>query len=853
MMEDVVMQQPVTLINDDEWTRAARRDDDGAGFGAIETARGNLPLAAMDVRAAITGLSYRIQLRQTFVNNLGVPIEASYIFPLPDRGAVTAFRLRVAGREVEGEIQERGAARRNYNQAIQAGHRAAIAEEERSGVFTMRVGNLVAGDRAVIELEVIGSLELEEGCGTFRFPLVVAPRYIPGKPLAGGSVGDGVASDTDAVPDASRITPPVLLPGYPNPVRLGLSVAVDPAGLPIANLRCALHAAVTSRSESGAITVELEPGERLDRDFILRFDLGGESLATSVVASPDADGDGGTFCLTALPPRGAVDASRPRDVIFVLDRSGSMDGWKMIAARRAVARMVDGLDAADRFAVLAFDNTIETPATLGAGLVDGTDRNRFRAVEFLSRLEARGGTEMLAPLVRAADLLAGARQPRGDRERVLVLATDGQVGNEDQILRQLAPRLEARVFTLGIDRAVNEGFLRKLAVLGAGSFSLVESEDRLDEVMEQLHRRIGEPLITELAIAGDGLDINPASLVPRRLPDLFANSPITVWGRYRGRAAGKLVITGADGGGGRYRRELTPVVAGNDAAAPTWARGRIRDLEDEYAIGRGDKSQLASRISELSLRHKVLCRFTAFVAVDRDEVVNAGGDPHKIVQPVELPDGWQAEAGGGSAVTRSGVMPLGAMDFEDAAAEMAPEPQMIAAPPAPPMRPGMPSPAASISAPPPPGSRGQKRKASATGRLRAAVNAVASKLREEAESEKREGGAPDWNALAARSIADRLTEILERHRRRGWMPAGERLARLVRELEELETDLRSLATPAPMIDQVRQAASDLRAIAAPDPVAAAESVIEALLEAVGQSRGPVANDESPRRDEPFWR
>jgi hypothetical protein len=169
------------------------------------------------------------------------------------------------------------------------------------------------------------------------------------------------------------------------------------------------------------------------------------------------------------------------------------------------------------------------------------------------------------------------------------------------------------------------------------------------------------------------------------------------------------------------------------------------------------------------------------------------------------------------------------------------------------MRPGMPSPAASISAPPPPGSRGQKRKASATGRLRAAVNAVASKLREEAESETREGGAPDWNALAARSIADRLTEILERHRRRGWMPAGERLARLVRELEELETDLRSLATPAPMIDQVRQAASDLRAIAAPDPVAAAESVIEALLEAVGQSRGPVANDESPRRDEPFWR
>src|SRR5690606_17820069 len=369
------MTRAVELMTEEELGRVPREAD--AGFGALATARGHLPLEAMEVHARAVGLDVRTELRQTFANTLGEPIEATYIFPLPDRGAVTGFRLRVGERVVEGVIEERGAARERYDEALREGHRAAIAEEERPDVFTVRVGNLTPGQRATIELDLVGALAIERNEATFRFPLVVAPRYIPGQPLPGGSVGDGVASDTDAVPDASRISPPVLLPGYPSPVRLRLRVDIDPAGLPIARVRSSLHAVIESEGEGGRRSVELRPGERLDRDFVLRYARGDAAVRTGLVIAPDRDGEGGAFALTVLPPEGAG-AARPRDVVLVLDRSGSMGGWKMVAARRAAARLIDSLNDADRLAVLAFDSSIETPAALPAGaLAAASDRNRF--------------------------------------------------------------------------------------------------------------------------------------------------------------------------------------------------------------------------------------------------------------------------------------------------------------------------------------------------------------------------------------------------------------------------------------------------------------------------------------------
>jgi Ca-activated chloride channel family protein len=467
-------------------------------------------------------------------------------------------------------------------------------------------------------------------------------------------------------------------------VRLSLAVDILPCGIPMYDFRSSLHAVIDGETRQGIRRITLHAGERLDRDFILRFRLGEKGVQKSLSLKPDAaGGPEGTFLLTVVPPPGPDPLTQPsppvgrglgeggggpRDVAFVLDRSGSMEGWKMVAARRALARMVDTLTARDRFTVFAFDNAVETPpAFAGQGLVPATDRNRFRAVEFLAAVGARGGTDMAPSLDRAVtELNGGACGTAGTavahRDRVLVLVTDGQVGNEDQILRHLGARLGGiRIFTLGIDQAVNEGFLRRLAGLGGGACEVVESEDRLDEVMAQVHRRIGTPLLTGLRLEPAGIQIVPGTLVPGRLPDLFAGAPLVVLGRYTvGQVGnlpkgGKLPTCPTDGGGslrlvahdeaGQPWSETVPAaVSANEAIPAVWARGHIRELEDRFVIGREDRATLEKRIVTTSLKYGVLCRFTALVAVDRAEAVNEGGRVHRVTQAVEAPAGWAGAA-----------------------------------------------------------------------------------------------------------------------------------------------------------------------------------------------------------------
>lgn len=590
-------------------------------WGGLRTARGHLPLVAMDVHADVAGLFAATRVRQTFANPFDDAIEATYIFPLPDRAGVTRFVATLGGRRVEGILKERQAARDDYDEAIAAGRRAALLEEERPGVFTARVGNLLPGEGAEVELELTGPVPYDSGEATYRFPLVVAPRYVPGAAQDGTPGGDGTAVDADLVPDASRVRPPVLLPGQPNPVRLSLELTIDPPGLEVSDLRSTLHAATV---EHDPRRVVLQPGERLDRDVVVRFRLAGAATRTAALV----DGDG-TFAVTVVPPEGDGSGGRaPLDVAVVLDRSGSMAGWKMVAARRAAARIVDALTAADRVAVVAFDDRIDRPERLGRGLAPATDHNRFAAVEFLSRVEARGGTDVHTAMEDAARQLAA-----GGHGGVLVLVTDGQVAHEDHVLGTLGPFLgSVRVFTVGIDRAVNAGFLRRVAEVTGGRAELVESEDRLDEAMTRIHRAVRPPLLQAVEIQAEGLA--PGTLTPARPPDVFAGAPAVISGRGR---PDLITLTGRQPDGTPWTQTVVPCAVDNPAVRTVWARAYVRQLEDRYAVA--GSPELAAGIVKASLTYGVLSRFTAFVAVDPSDPTSSTS-PRPVVQPVEPPSMW---------------------------------------------------------------------------------------------------------------------------------------------------------------------------------------------------------------------
>jgi Ca-activated chloride channel family protein len=583
----------------------------------------------MILQGHVVGLLYHLKLVQRFYNPYGQPLEAIYIFPLPGRAAVSSFVMQTEQRRVVGRLEERGEARRQYQQAISQGKQAALAEEERSEVFTMTVGNIPPGQFVEIELEMDGPLGWSDGQAMFRFPLVVAPRYIPGKPYAGESVGSGIQADTNAVPDASRISPPVLLPGYPNPVHLQVDLSVDSGGLIFGPPQVSLPD-LLCWNEPGGFRLSLRPtADRLDRDLVVRIPLPSPQAQSSFQVSQGPDGH--YFALNLVPDDvHQLGPQQPRQVVTLLDRSGSMSGWKMVCARRAVGRLIDSLTERDAFQVLNFDDRVEYLDAAKPSLRYASDRERYLALEQLGKVNDRGGTEILKAIQAGVQMLRGHQQP------YLILITDGQVGNESEVLRWIQQNAAGiRIFTVGIDSAVNVGLLERIAQVSGGHFTLVESEEQLDEEMLGLRRRINPPLLHQVSVQLPGAECSPAQV------DLFEGLCARQLGRLPGGMPLEVEVIGYSRDGRAFRNRLPVTMCSGQTVQKMWARERVLELEHGFLAGWRQPAYQPAAIAQFALLHGVLCRFTAFVAVDDQSYVP--GPLQQVTQAVSQPAGWDAQ------------------------------------------------------------------------------------------------------------------------------------------------------------------------------------------------------------------
>src|SRR5215813_11274109 len=592
------------------------------------------PTLKTDVSIVVTGIVVRATVRQEFTNPSQAWAEGIYVFPLPEDAAVDHLRMKVGDRVIEGAIQERAAAKAQYEQAKQEGRRASLIEQERPNVFTTSVANIAPGAAISIEIEYQQTVRYDAGQFSLRFPMVVGPRYIPGEPVSGPSTGTGWAPDTDQVPDAARITPPVEHPSHGplNPV--SLTVELDP-GAPLARLTASYHAIQTTPLTDGRYRVELSQGPMpADRDFELVWWPNVEATPIATLFTERKGAETFAVLMVTPPAANALDGLRlPREAIFVIDNSGSMHGASIDQAKAALKMALDRLRPGDTFNVIRFNHT--TDAVFSAAQ-PATAQNLAAASRYVGRLHADGGTEMLPALQQALD---GREHP--GRLRQVIFLTDGAVGNEEQLFTEINQQLgDTRLFTVGIGSAPNSHFMREAARLGRGTFTYIGSVTEVKEKMVTLFAKLESPALTDvrLELAGG----SAVDTVPARIPDVYLGEPVTVALR-AGTLPARVVLRGQLGPD-RWERELSMQVTDTAAGLSVhWARGKIAGLLDTRRTGTPD-DEVHRAVLDLALAFHLVSPYTSLIAVDVTPVRPGNEGLHTMALETNLPHGWDYTA-----------------------------------------------------------------------------------------------------------------------------------------------------------------------------------------------------------------
>jgi Ca-activated chloride channel family protein len=605
------------------------------GDGAYRAAPG----LATDVTIEVTALVARATVRQRFRNPGRDWIEGVYVFPLPETTAVDTMRLRIGERVIEGQVQERAEAQRTYAAAKASGRRASLLEQERPNVFTTSVANIGPGEEIEVEIGYQQAVDYRDGEFRLRFPTVVGPRFIPGQSLPEATVTEevrlagGWALATDAVPDAPRITPPVREPGEGDVNRLTIDVRLRP-GVPLASIVSAHHPVREEHDVEGYRVTLAEGPVPADRDFELSWRPVPAHQPRASLFSETVDGTHYAL-LTVLPPsRPAADQPRPpRDLLLVLDVSGSMHGASIAQARAALDAALGRLEPGDRFNVIAFNNSawglFPEARTAAPGNVAAARR-------WVGRLEASGGTRMAAALRLA---LAGEGDEGAGRLRQVVFLTDGAVGNEAGLFKLIDERLgDARLFTVGIGSAPNSHFMRRAARHGRGSFVHVGSSAQVGERIDELLRKLDHPALTDVRLElPEGV---AAEVLPDPVPDLYLHEPVQVRMRLPS-MPDRATLTGRIGSRA-WHADLQLDAAEASGLGRLWARAKIGQLMDRHrrAGGTDMRRALRDEVVALALTHHLVSRFTSLVAVDVTPARTRDALIESRHLATELPHGW---------------------------------------------------------------------------------------------------------------------------------------------------------------------------------------------------------------------
>jgi Ca-activated chloride channel family protein len=597
--------------------------------GELRVRRGEeevpLPLAHTAVRAEVAAYLATVNVTQQYRNPYDTKIEAVYVFPLPQDAAVTDFVMVIGERRIRGVIREREEARRVYEEAKRQGYRAALMTQERPNIFTQRVANIEPGRGIDVELTYFSPLRAVDGEFEFVFPMVVGPRYNPPGSTGGvGAVGRGSGGASGQATEVQYLRPEERS-GHD----IDLSVSLD-AGMAVEAIHSVNHAVQVARPDPGRATVTLSPHDTVpNKDFVLRYRLAGERLKTAFLTHRSERGN--FFALLLQPPETPRNLPRmPREMVFVLDCSGSMSGEPLAKAKQAMRRCLKNLAPNDTFQIIRFSSDA---SALGRAPLPATAANVTRGLEYVRDLRGAGGTRMIEGIKAALDFPHDA-----ERLRVVSFMTDGFIGNETEILAAVHERLGAsRIFSFGVGSSVNRYLLERLALMGRGAAAFVGLREGAGRKVDAFYERLARPALADARLDWGGLEVS--DVYPRTLPDLFVGRPVLITGRFHGTGRRTLRLVGRCGTEDVVREIPVTLDAGaaeHRGVASLWARWKLRDLamRETYNPSAG----LRHAMLETSVSHRLLCKYTAFLAVDGTRRT-AGGHGVTIQQPVPVPDG----------------------------------------------------------------------------------------------------------------------------------------------------------------------------------------------------------------------